>query len=194
MFPMPVRDVLWLWCLVSSIQRVMLILTLPFTACQHADWPAHKTACRAQSLSSGQWITLNPVVTSLPGWEEDVHSMINRFSGQETPEQLAARTYVPGLTDKSPPPNVWGSKPFLVKIQIQLCQDPTNAMLYDRKLSFRVFFRAEDGVDTFGELLRELRSERAELPGAKMYRWARRTGDWEFSVCLDRKPTVNAQW
>ena len=120
--------------------------------------------------------------------------MLNRFSGPETMEDLMARTYLPGVTDKIAPRNVWGDKLFLVKIQVQPTSQLTNMMLYDRKHSFQVFLVPEDDNDHFTTFLRELWSPRAEITGLKMYRWARRTGDWEFAVCLDRKPSVGPSW
>ena len=30
--------------------------------------------------------------------------------------------------------------------------------------------------------------------GMKIYRWAKRTGDWELRVCLDRQPQTDTKW
>ena len=121
--------------------------------------------------------------------------MVNRFSGPgDTMDALMKRTYVPGVSDKVPPVNIWGNKLFLVKIQPTMSGSPTHMMLYDRKRSFQVFFVREDDTVNFAAFLEEVRGPRAEMKGLKMYRWARRTGDWEFSVCLDRAPAVDTKW
>ena len=119
--------------------------------------------------------------------------MINRFSGPAlvtNPERLH---FTPDRS--TPPPNVWGDKVFLVKIQVGLGDTPpSNMMLYDRKRSFQVFMRPDDDSERFSAFYREMTGPRGGHGGLKMYRWARRTGDWELSICLDREPLMDTKW
>ena len=115
----------------------------------------------------------------------------NRFSGPSAEDSKWLDFNGPS----SSPPNVWGDKLFILKIQVGMgSQTPSNMMLYDRKQSFRVFMVPEDDTERFSAFLREMTRPRGGHGGLKMYRWARRTGDWEFSVCLDRAPLVDTKW
>lgn len=118
----------------------------------------------------------------------------NRFSGPtlgSNPDE--GYRNVPDSSE--PPPNVWGDKLFLVKFQVGLGEmPPSNMMLYDRKRSFQVFMLPQDNTELFSAFFREMTGPRGGHGGLKMYRWARRTGNWQFSVCLDREPLTDTKW
>ena len=95
------------------------------------------------------------------------------------------------------PLNIHGERPFLVKIQLtQTGYGRVRTMtVYDRQRSFgNVYIAQCDDPGSFDKLLSELTGPRGGFGGVKMYRWARRVGDWEFSVCLDRPPEADIKW
>ena len=133
------------------------------------------------------------VRASLPGLEAVEGSYLNRLSGPSLASDLAQQTYAPDTS--KPSLNVWGNKLFLVKIQIGLdVMPPSNMLLYDRKRSFKVFMVPQDDTARFSAFFLEMTGPRGGHEGLKMYRWARRTGDWEFSICLDRAPSADTKW
>ena len=67
-------------------------------------------------------------------------------------------------------------------------QVPGRMVMYDRKRSFQAFCHMEDDAWAFAEFVNETEGPRGSYGGAKMYRWAKRMGEWEWSVCLDRAP------
>ena len=99
---------------------------------------------------------------------------------------------------KPAPANAAGERLFLVKFQVGMGGggggEPGQMMLYDRKRTFQFFFHRQDDRKLFGEFYREMCGPRGGHGGLKMYRWAKRTGDWELSVCLDRAPTTDTKW
>ncbi|RDX40254.1 hypothetical protein OH76DRAFT_1413095 [Lentinus brumalis] len=157
-------------------------------ACQRANWPQHKLDCR--QLKGGRWHTL-PVHNGLQGMDNIYMTTVNRFHN-DFDAASRARKIDPNVV----PPNVWGDRVFIVKLQVGVVpgQYPY-MMIYDRKRSFEVFLRSEEDVELFATFVGEMRGERGGHGGIKMYRWARRTGDWELSVCLDRvPPPTDTNW
>ena len=67
-------------------------------------------------------------------------------------------------------------------------------MVYDRRQTFLGFLREDVDPRAFAECAAEMRGPRGGLMGLKIYRWMRRTGDWELSVCLGKAPAVDAKW
>ncbi|KAI0634533.1 hypothetical protein C8Q77DRAFT_1073092 [Trametes polyzona] len=160
--------------------------------CQRVDWPTHKKTCR--SLKGGRWctVTFRP---SPPGMEGMHIGFFNRYTGTSRPEDILASARV---ADPSVPhPNAHGTKPFLVKLQVALTGPAraTNMMVYDRQRSFsQVYVAREDDPATFAELAAEMSGPRGGYMGVKMYRWARRTGDWKLDICIDRPPEAEPRW
>ena len=67
--------------------------------------------------------------------------------------------------------------------------------MYDRQHSFgEVFFAMEDSPEAYAAFVREVQGPRGGYQGGKMYRWARRTGEKELTVCLDKEPTTEIKW
>lgn len=71
-------------------------------------------------------------------------------------------------------------------------------MVYDRKRSIDGYFvesASEENKEAFGEFNYEMKmSPRGTPRAAKMYRYAKRVGDWELSVCLDKLPQETIKW
>ena len=159
--------------------------------CQRADWPDHKLSCK--SLKGGRWVPIT-FQTSFPGVDSTKSrymTNINKFSSDLSGRSTMTRE----LKDTDPaPPDVWGDKVFMIKFQVPATfGEPDHIMIYDRKRSFRVFVLRKNNP-AFGDFYAEMLSPRGGFQGLKMYRWAKRTGEWGLSVCLDRQPQTDTQW
>ena len=100
----------------------------------------------------------------------------------------------------NPPQDIYEQSTFLVKLQ--LSHNPLNhpvagnrILVYDFHRSLLVYV-VEQTTDpeVFKALVDEMKSSRGGHGGWKMYRWARRTGPFELSVCLDNQPTHDISW
>ena len=158
-----------------------------FVDCQKADWPAHKPVCR--SLHGGTWRTAR-FVTVVPGTEGLYTAKWNKFS---SPADIVAAA--PEALDPSTvPPNTHGSRPFLVKLQAPLATGFASIMVYDRQRSFQGYFMLDDNTEVYPEMLKEMQGPRGGHGGVKMYRWVKRSSDWELSVCMDKEPQTDIKW
>lgn len=95
----------------------------------------------------------------------------------------------------NPPTDIHGSKIFLVKIQTMLNKQPgmpEGIYIYDKQKSFEGYLLKEDDGEGYAQAEEE--TKRTGWRGIKMYRWARRVGDWELSICLDKAPEKNPEW
>ena len=82
----------------------------------------------------------------------------------------------------------------MVKIQAGMGTE-TTMLIYDRQRSFKeAYFVLADDPPTHSAVLAEIRGPRGGYDGLKMYRWAKRTGDYQLSVCLDREPAAPILW
>ncbi|KAF9563553.1 hypothetical protein CPC08DRAFT_661655 [Agrocybe pediades] len=174
-------------CGKKNVSRCLQCLSVAYcgSECQKADWPNHKATCR--SLKGGTWKT---ITFDLP----DAKKSMFLYNYHETPQDALKRLD----TDPSsvinaaggPPPDIHNGKTFLVKFQISLFQFKENAhmLLYDRQRSFLVSWKRINARDLFDEAEDQLGDE------LKMYRWARRVGDYQLEVCFDRRPASNPPW
>lgn len=124
----------------------------------------------------------------MPGMEHMFSANINRYTS--TTRITDIPTLGPG--DPSVPhADVHGPRPFLVKLQL----GRDNLAVYDRQRSFsQVYVVRADGPAAFADLVAEMAGPRGGFGGLKMYRWAKRVGDWELSICVDRKPETDIKW
>lgn len=88
------------------------------------------------------------------------------------------------------PPDVHNGKIFLVKLQIALFAfgEKAHILVYDRQRSFRVLWWRKEDPDTFDDV------EHIIGENLKIFRWARRVGDNQLSICFDRAPAQNPEW
>ena len=170
----------------------------PNAACQSADWANHKDVCREHSLRDAQWVSIE--MSSLPisprrlGMADsgkDWHAAtLNKYSNINL--GFSDKTSAANKLDPSnAPPNEHADRLFLIKLQGGLpgMGPPGHFMIYDRKRTFQTFMQRDSDPARFVAVLTEMTaSPRTKYDGCKMYRWAKRTGDWELSLCLDREP------
>lgn len=158
-----------------------LVLTTE-SDCQRVDWRDHKYTCLA--LSGGQWCNVK-FSTTPPGMQGLHMSSVNKF---DDIGKLGNST----RTSASDPPseNKHGDKLFLVKLQM----GPW-FLVYDRSRSFQGYIGADGQSAAYNQVKNEMRGPGgAKFGGMKMYRWAKRVGDWELSLCLNREPQQNIAW
>ncbi|KAF9461154.1 hypothetical protein BDZ94DRAFT_1264418 [Collybia nuda] len=152
------------------------------TECQREDWKVHKQRCR--SLKGGTWHTLTFEKNyGSPGLVAS-RLVVNRFdSAHDTQSMIENDLGVP-------PIDIHGEKPFLIKLQIALHQfgDDASMLVYDRQKSFQAYWKKSADRDIFTE------GQKAMTGNLKIYRWARRVGDYQLSVCFDRAPEKNPVW
>ncbi|KAK0220407.1 hypothetical protein IW262DRAFT_1384355 [Armillaria fumosa] len=161
--------------------------------CQKAHWKDHKNFCR--SLKGGSWIQFHFVTTM-----KDIHGKKLCISYVNNQGTMNPTTVNPD--NDAPPSNVHGDKPFLIKIQKPLTRIPGFAvmddadvppslLIYDRQRSFRAHAIEADNPQAYPMAIREVLMGKTKL---KIYRWAKRVGDFELSVCLDRAPEPEPTW
>lgn len=155
-----------------------------FIECQKEDWKNHKRTC--SPLKGGNWRTIR-LSSCLPGMEGMFMSDLSRRGSTRNP--LGPTTQI---DSSAPPPNIHGSRVFLIKLQYA----PSHLYIYDRKRSMKCYFvKNNENRETFDEFIVEMQhSPRVTHGGLKMYRWAKRVGDWDLSVCLDKLPTETIRW
>ncbi|KAF5352281.1 hypothetical protein D9758_011972 [Tetrapyrgos nigripes] len=159
------------------------------TICQKADWKTHKSMCN--SLKSGKNLHL---VTMNHRSKPSVDNATITSSLDPAATGTASSTAIPS--------NIYGSKPFLIKIQRQVTPPGMNVnnlknnpnstmMIYDEQRTANFWLINGDDKEAFGTALEETKTGPR---GLKVYRWAKRVGDLELSVCIDKGPVRDPQW
>lgn len=167
-----------------------------FIECQVCDWRNHKTNCK--TLKDGTWRTIKLSVC-LPGHENKYLASINHQASITSPKTSIKKT-----DPNMPPPNIHGTRTFLIKIQLAITTGlfsdedttPQHMLIYDGKRSVQEYFvQGDDNFAVFEELKHEMEMTSVGPPGAlKVYRYARRVSDWELNVCLDKPPQTIIKW
>ncbi|KAF5379369.1 hypothetical protein D9615_006586 [Tricholomella constricta] len=150
--------------------------------CQREDWKEHKKTCL--SLKGGTWRTLTFSRLNNPTGK-GYRAIINRFDSAHDMQKNIQPAELVG-----PPPNIHDEKAFLVKFQVSLTRLRADAsmLLYDRQRSFQVNWVKAEDHEVF------MVGEKAMAGNLKIYRWARRVGDYQLSVCFDRAPETDPVW
>lgn len=153
--------------------------------CQKAHWKEHKVDCKR--LRGGTWLdatfSVNPVVNG----QQKYSAPISWHSSKPLNPTLSL----------APPVNVHGDKTFLVKIQRPLVSmtmgsgEFLSMLVYDRDRTFTGNISAQENPKFWAAAMQQMPANSQKL---KIYRNAKRTGDWTLSVCLDREPSEVPQW
>lgn len=137
-----------------------------------------------KSLSGGEWTTVTFKKLRMPNVAGIQISLINRL----TPTDDLYNKPVENDSDEVPP-NIHGTHPFLIKIQQSI--GGYSMLMYDRARSFKVHSTPEED----SEAVQKISSLISVSPTfGKIYRWAKRIDDHQFSVCLDRPPPQTPTW
>ncbi|KAK7438900.1 hypothetical protein VKT23_017827 [Stygiomarasmius scandens] len=162
------------------------------TVCQSVDWKDHKQTCRA--IKIGKWM---PFKVSME--PEELREA--RASGKKLSMMNWSLSASPSMdniqetrsaNDSNPaPPNLYGDKPFLIKVQRPVINNGSAMMIYDQKRSAQFWLVRGDDPVAYDTALEEIKSGPR---GLKIYRWAKRIGDLELSVCIDKAPPKVPQW
>ena len=120
--------------------------------------------------------------------DEVVASLLNLYA----PSSGQQARHADRLKSLQPPPDMYCDKAFLLRIQYTR---PTDAdgisaqpqyAICDQQRSLDGFLRSKGNNPPWSTLV-------VQIPPLALdettYRWAKRTGDWELSICLDREPT-----
>ena len=98
---------------------------------------------------------------------------------------------------KPVPPNIHGDDAFLVKMQVPIAntatEDLASILVYDRHRSFVAHLPVKLTDPTKYNLI-DYTCRNRGVGGLKMYRWAKRIGDWKLAICLDREPVDQMKW
>ncbi|KAF8159212.1 hypothetical protein B0H34DRAFT_702485 [Crassisporium funariophilum] len=171
-------------CGKKNIRRCVQCLSASYCGkeCQTKDWQNHRQTCR--SLKGGTWrtITFEEPPSAMP-----YQSIINRLDSMHNPATAGINKVTSG--DKIQP-DIHNGKVFLAKFQISLShlREAADMLIYDRQRSFQAFWKRSSDRQLFD-------STRNSMGGRmKFYRWARRVGDHQFEVCMDRAPEQEPVW
>lgn len=159
------------------------ILISHFLPLEHAkqNWKSHKSVCK--SLKGASWITLpfNPKNST-----QSTQSMVTLNHRAVFQGPRAAKPSIRQDTDTTP--NPYGSQPFLLKLQLPISSPEAIMLIYDQTRAIQLnIFRANTPLDVWSKIEDVCQAEGA-LKGLKLYVWARRKSDMEFSIAIDRLP------
>ncbi|VDB84565.1 unnamed protein product [Peniophora sp. CBMAI 1063] len=154
-------------------------------ACQKAHWKEHKATCH--SLQGGTWTDFAFVSSPDMNSDKVVDSLLNLYA----PSSEQHDAHLQRLNGLQPRPDVHGDRTFLLKVQYVQTDhngDPPNPpqyVVHDRERSLEGYLRSKGRDSPWTTLVKQIPPMAV---GEKIYRWARRTGDWELNICLDREP------
>lgn len=137
-------------------------------------------------MQRGTWIeatfTNNPVIDG----EEQYNAVLDYSSNKSSAPR----------SPTAPPVNIHGNKMFMVKVLRPYAtigfSDPNDIreislMVYDRGRTFKGHISMQDNPEFCTEALHQ-------MPELKIYRYAKRLGNWTLSVCMDREPSDTPEW
>ncbi|KZS94840.1 hypothetical protein SISNIDRAFT_33316 [Sistotremastrum niveocremeum HHB9708] len=152
--------------------------------CQKQAWPSHKTQCRALSSSVWTAIKFQSSCVTTPLSEGMPFSNTNQYTPTD---EVQSTSRGPAIETEDPPPNHYGTKPFIIKIRTS----DTSVMVYDHWQTLNFWLMSSNDPVNFRRL-----SEAASTGSREMqcYRWAKRISDLELSVCLDLKLPEEPRW
>ncbi|KAL1741790.1 hypothetical protein HDZ31DRAFT_44689 [Schizophyllum fasciatum] len=152
--------------------------------CQRAHWKDHKSFCRA--IRGGKWRTVKFTQQLEINGQRMFGSIMNMSSLHSM--DLAR----PDEPEKAPA-NAHGDNAFLVKIQrpasFTRTDDLGGMLVYDRGRTFQGYITVRENPEGYRQVMTQMADGRP-----KVYRWAKRVGDFELNLCLDREPLSIPQW
>ncbi|KAF5343158.1 hypothetical protein D9757_014203 [Collybiopsis confluens] len=157
--------------------------------CQKVHWKEHKPMCI--SLKGGTWVDIRfstmPVEARLAAalGQKLSFSFVNNMASNlsRDPGQIGH------FSNDNPPPlpsNIRGNNLFLIKMQ-----KGNSIMIYDRTRSIQVYLCRDIDPKGYDETMVQMHTG---FKGLKVYRWAKRVGEEQLSVCLDRPLLKDPQW
>lgn len=172
-------------------------LDILIPACQKAHWKAHKPLCR--SLQGGTWAPFKVTLDFESDGQKQGYAF--HIDNRKPISTSDLKSQVISIKDAAPPPNVHGTKPFLVKIQRPLVggvpgtelSSSHSMFVYDRQRSFKLHFYGRENPELYNKTYVMIANE-SSCNGVKMYRWARRSDDWTLEICLDKVPDEIPKW
>ena len=136
-------------------------------------------------MKGGTWTEATFIVNPVINGKQLLTATFNHSSGE---------IFEPNRSP-DPPVNLHGDNATLIKIQRPLVSpendDDACMLVYDQFRTFSGHVFKKDNPKFWEEAMRVM-AEDSE--NAKVYRFAKRTGDWKLSVCLDRTPFGNPVW
>lgn len=120
--------------------------------------------------------------------DKAVSSLLNLYA----PSNLQQTDHINRLNNLQPVPDVHGDRIFLLEIQcVRPDHDqfdvlsPLQYEVCDRQRSLKGYLRSKGKNPPWSTLVKQIPPMTV---GEKIYRWAKRAGNWELSICLDREP------
>jgi hypothetical protein len=167
------------------------------TACQNTHWKSHKRLCHLFKNATWDMVPITKPPAAADGeWVTEI------VSAKQQRDSLGQ----PPAYNNDPPPNAYGSRPFIVKIQRPLPTDPALDMvaaaagvpqdlmlMYDQQRTFTVCFDRNAAPEVYDKVLDTIVNDRV-CGGMKTFRWAKRIGDWQLSICLSKALDNKPPW
>ncbi|KAL0060658.1 hypothetical protein AAF712_012535 [Marasmius tenuissimus] len=154
--------------------------------CQKSHWREHKTFCK--TLTGGIWqdVTFSVV----PEGEQSGTGPLRYLNVQTSYNPLTQNLYDAAVESPAGCPNVHGNAAFLIKIQRHTYRETNPMLIYDRQRSLQVHLNRSEDPQSHAKLTGQMKKKNA----FKIYRWARRIGDVQLAVCLDKGPLEDPSW
>ncbi|KAH9934586.1 uncharacterized protein BXZ73DRAFT_100776 [Epithele typhae] len=148
--------------------------------CQRAHWDAHSKTCLPRT--GGRWVAVQGafVYCEPSRFQVPLASLDPVRIEGSIPERSASR--------QTPSGPRRSEKLFLMRI---FEPEPGELLICDSRRVL-LFSLGRGRNESLRELFAEVRGARDENGIPTIYRWAKRTGEWTYDICLDRAPP--AEW
>jgi len=165
--------------------------------CQKDDWKDHKPLCK--SLKGATWIPIKFRRMSLRGPENDVSgnvtSTIRWNNNSVIGREGTMKVMYDATKEDFPPVNTHGTDPFVMKVQYNPAGGAKAMWIYDRDRTIEGEHpepQAGQSREIFDQIHSVMVTKGARFD--KLFCWARRVGDWELLLTVDRLPDQGVKW